>query len=260
MKKFILNNYLSLILGFSSLVFMWLTWIIIQVTIKNEYLIPSFSDTINAFFALLNEEFFYKALSRTLLKVLVAFAVSFLLAIVVAGVGKLFKSTRSFFKPILSIIRTLPTMAILVLILIYTDRTTAPIIVASLVLFPMMYAQFSTSFDMIDDGIIKATKVFNLSKKDKLFKVYLPLIAPSVLLHTGSNLSFAIKLIISAEVMAYTFTSIGGMMESANATLDISRLMALTLVAVLLGLLVELIFNVIYKCSFKWLKGEDEGD
>ena len=151
-------------------------------------------------------------------------------------------------------------MAILVLILIYTDRTTAPIIVASLVLFPMMYAQFSTSFDMIDDGIIKATKVFNLSKKDKLFKVYLPLIAPSVLSHTGSNLSFAIKLIISAEVMAYTFTSIGGMMESANATLDISRLMALTLVAVLLGLLVELIFNIIYMCSFKWLKGEEEYD
>ena len=151
-------------------------------------------------------------------------------------------------------------MAILVLILIYTDRTTAPIIVASLVLFPMMYAQFSTSFDMIDDGIIKATKVFNLSKKDKLFKVYLPLIAPSVLSHTGSNLSFAIKLIISAEVMAYTFTSIGGMMESANATLDISRLMALTLVAVLLGLLVELIFNVIYRYSFRWLKGEEEYD
>ncbi len=259
MKKFS-KNYLSAIIGFSSLILVWLVWFVAQKTVKNEYLIPSFSQTFNSLLGVLGEGFFWRALGKTLLKVLYSVAISFLLACIFAFIGKIYKPTRAFFKPITAIVRTLPTMAILVLILIYTNSTVAPVVVATLVLFPMIYAQLCVSLDGIDQNIINATKIFKISKRDRLFKIYLPIISPSIFSHIGSNLSFALKVVVSAEVMAYTFTSLGGLMQSANALMDIPRLMALTLIAVLIGLLIEFIFFLINRSLFKWAKGVAKDD
>ena len=246
--------------GIISLLAMWLVWIIAHKTIKNEYVLPSFSQTLSALWEVLGEEFFWHALLRTLLKVVYAFAISFLLAMALSLLTKVFKPFGAFMKPIVGVIRTLPTMAVLVLILIYTDKFTAPVIVSVLVLFPMIYAQFNTALSSVDEGVINATKVFNLTKRQKTFKVFLPMVAPPVFSHVGSNLSFAIKLVISAEVMAYSFTSIGGMMQSANVSFDIPRLAALTLVAVICGLIIEGVFNLLTKLCFKWQRSEVAND
>ena len=260
MKSYFKKNYQSIISGMLAIIFMWLVWFIAHKTIKNEYLVPSFTQTLSAFFVLVSEGFFWKALLYTLLKTIIAFLISFVFAGVTASLCRLVKNATWFFKTIISVIRTLPTMAVLVLILIYSNRTVAPVLVAILVLFPMMFAQFQTAFDGVDEGLIKAMKVFNLSPKQKIFKVYLPMICPPIALHTGSNLSFTIKLIISAEVMAGTFTSIGGLMQTANVYFEIPRLMALTLVAIILGLLIELLSHLITKNLFKWTKTEVGND
>ena len=257
MKFFSKNRLINFALGVLSLATMWLVWFIAEKTVKNQYVLPGSTDTIAALFNLLGEPFFWEAMGRTLLKVVYAFAISFVLAGLFASLGKIFRPLGTFLKPFISVVRTLPTMAVLVLILIYTNRTTAPVIVASLVLFPMIYAQFNSALNDIDDGIIAAAKVFDLSKKDRIFKVYLPIVAPNVLSHVGSNLSFGIKLVISAEIMAYTFTSLGGMMQAANALFDVTRLAALTIVAVLLGLVVEIVFHLITRACFKWTRAEE---
>ena len=260
MKEIIKKRFPLAIAGICSLVTMWLIWFIAQKTVKNEYLLPSVSDTFSALLVVLGEEFFWQALGKTLLKLIYAFLISFLLAGIFSALTKIFKPFGAFMKPFISVIRTLPTMAVLVLILIYTNKTTAPVIVAVLVMFPMIYAQFNLAFNSIDDGIINAANVFGLSRRQKLFKVYLPVVAPHVFSHVGSNLSFGIKLIISAEVMAYSFISIGGLMQTANVFFDIPRLAALTLVAVFLGLIIEGLFYIINACAFKWMRKEGRYD
>ncbi len=260
MKKATKKRLFETAIGFMALIIAIAVWIIVEKTVKNQFLVPSFKQTVKSMFVIFGEGFFWRALGKTMLKVVLSVVFSFILALIVSSLGKIFSYSKPFFKPIVSIIRTLPTMAILVLILIYSNRTVAPIIVSSLVLFPMMYAQFNTAFDSIDEGVISATKVFKLSKKDRLFKVFVPMVTPNILSHLGSNFSFAIKLVISAEIMAYTFTSIGGMMQEANAMIDAPRLMALTIIAVVLGLIIELIFHVVFKYSFKWYKEDKNND
>lgn len=267
MKSYFKKNYQSIISGMLAIIFMWLVWFIAYKTIKNESLVPSFSQTMSAFLVVITESFFWNALLYTLLRTLIAFLISFVLAGLLAILCRVIKKATWFVKTIISVVRTLPTMAILVLILymlmhlnLSRPRAIAPVIVAILVLFPMMFAQFQTAFDGVDEGLIKAMKVFNLSPKQKIFKVYLPMICPPIVSHIGSNLSFGIKLIISAEVMANTFTSIGGMMQTANAHEEIPRLIALTLVAVVLGLLIELIAHLTTVKAFKWAKSEVDND
>ncbi len=260
MKRFIKKNYVNFLIGLSALIFMWAVWFFAQILVKNEYVVPTFQDTIKALFIEFSNVIFWTALLRTLFKVLVAVILSFVLSLIFSVLGKVIKNSRAFFKPILAVLRTLPTMAILVLILIYTNRNVAPIIVASLVLFPLMYSQFNTAFDSVDDGLINAMKVFNLSKRQRIFKIYLPMVAPSVISNLGGNLSFGIKLIISAEIMANTYMSLGGLLKQADEYLQIPTLMALTLFSVILGLVIELVFHAICSYAFKWNKGEGKND
>lgn len=265
MKSYLKKNYQSIISGILAIVFMWLVWFIAYKTIKNEYLVPSFSQTMSALLVLLTESFFWKALFYSLLRTVIAFIISFVLAGLLATLCSVIKNATWFVKTIISIVRTLPTMAILVLIIyilnyLKLSRAIAPVIVAILVLFPMMFAQFQTAINGVDEGLIKAMKVFRLSPKQKVIKVYLPMVCPPIALHIGSNLSFGIKLIISAEVMSNIFTSLGGLMQTASIYEQIPRLIALTLVAVILGLLIELLAHLATVKAFKWAKSEVDND
>ncbi|MBO7187239.1 MAG: ABC transporter permease subunit [Clostridia bacterium] len=252
------DKILKLVYSLSAFLVMWLIWIAFAFSVKNEYLMPSFSDTIKAFFDCFTRKFFYRAYLATLIRVLVAFLSSFVLALACASLAFAFKWFKEFFKPIIAVVRSLPTMAILVMILIWSTPKTAPVIVAFLVLFPMIYSQFLSALTGIDDGILKVAKIFEMSKKDRLTKIYFPLTAPYVFSHIGSNLSFAVKLVVSAEVTAYTLTGLGGMITTAgNIYFQTAYLFALTLVAVLTGIIIEYLFNFIQSKFFKWRKADD---
>ena len=69
--------------------------------------------------------------------------------------------------------------------------------------------------------------------------MYLPVAAPYVLKESAGALSFAVKLVVSAEIMAYTYQSLGGLLQDANVYSKTAELFAVTLLVVLTGVLLE---------------------
>ena len=257
MKKFIKKHWVDILLSIGAITFMWLVWVISALVIKNEYVVPKFSSTMNELFLLIKEEFFWQSFLSTLYRTAIATLISFIVGGALAVLGYVIKPVAKFFKTIIAFMRTLPTMAVILLILLWTSPNSAPIVVAVLVLLPMFYSQFLSALNQIDDGMINAIKVFRISKKDTFFKIYVPQVAPEVLTHLGANLSFGIKLIVSAEVMAYTFIGLGGMMQTAKTLYEnMARLSALTIASVLTGIVIELVFFFIFKNAFKWKREE----
>ncbi|MGN1373480.1 MAG: ABC transporter permease [Candidatus Coproplasma sp.] len=254
MKKFFTAKKLNIIASALALVLMWLVWIIAAAIVKNEYLIPPFSQSIQQFFNLFTLPFFWKALGWTLLRTLIAFLLSFAIAAVCAVIAAYVKPFAAFMRPIVAVFRSLPTMAVLLLILVWTTPRTAPIVVAFLVLFPICYSQLSQGIAEVDSELLQMVKVYNVKPTKVLTKVYLSRLAPVIVEQTGANLSFGIKLIISAEVMASTYTALGGMMSEA-VIYSLPRLAALTLFAVLFGIVVEVVFSLIAKYAFPWVRG-----
>lgn len=256
MKKYLNDNKLNIVYSLAALILMWLAWVIAHLIVKNEYVVPSFAQTCADLLALLSSGSFWLAFFNTLLRVLIAFAVSFALGLLCSVLGALIKRFNALLSPIISVLRTLPTMAVILIILIWTNPLVAPVIVTALVLFPMIYSQLNAAIGGVDTGLLQMAKVYGFSRRTRLTKIYLPLISPYVLSQTGANLSFAIKLTVSAEVMCYTYVSIGGMMQEANGYLQVSVLAALTLVAVLAGIVIEAVFHLISGLAFKWNRVE----
>lgn len=255
MKRLKRERVVNIISSVSALAAMWLAWTVACACVRNEYVLPSFGQTMKEASALLADALFWRSFCKTLLRVAEAYCISFLLGGACAAAGAAVKPVGAFLKPVVTALRTLPTMAFLLFLILWSSPMVAPLVITSLVLFPMTYSQFAAAIAQIDPDLMQMAEVYRFTRMQKLKYVVLPLAAPYVLSHVGPNLSFGIKITVSAEVMAYTFVSLGGLMQTANANLQTARLAALTLVAVAAGIAAELLFYAVNKMAFGWKKG-----
>ena len=253
-KAYFSKRKFNILLSVSAFVLMWIIWLIAYYSVKNEYVIPSISDTAKSFGKCLISGSFWLAFLYTILRTVFSFAISFALSVTLVALQTLFKGCNSFIKPFMTVLRTVPTLAIILILLFWTTPRIAPVIVNILVLFPMIYSQLSAAVDEIDEGLIEMAEVYNVSKRERLTKIYLPLISPAVLSQTGANISLGIKVMISAEVLAGTYKSLGGLMQNARFYVDMPRLAALTIIAVLAGILIDLCFSLMERVTFRWSK------
>ena len=253
----VLKNILWGLIVFAILI---IIWAICFFSVKNEQLIPSISKTFQEMFNYLGSEEFYKSFGATMLRVLIGFLVSVLFALVCGFLSIRFQYFKKILSPLISIVRAIPTMAITLLLLIYFSPKTTPVVITFMVLFPMLYTLILSSYNNINPNYFTLARVYKVSNKDKYLKIILPNMFPIVLDNLGSNLSFAIKLTISAELVAKTYVSIGNMLNDAKMYFETAaNLFALTFITIIVALLVEFILNIISMNAFKkWRVRNDQ--
>lgn len=251
MTAFFKRHWLTVLFAVLSIAFMFAAWAVSWSVKGNELIIPSIGNTLSQFFKLFAEGVFWKSLGMTLARTLMAVVISFIIAALCIVLGLLYAPIKNFFSPIIAVCRTVPTMAV-TLVIMLTFKAFTPVVVTILVVFPMFYAQISAAVEGVDKELLDMAKVYGVKKRAVFSKIILPQIAPVIVMQLGTVLSFALKLTISAEVLAYAGNGIGEMMKAANFATQIARLSALTLVSVVAGLLIEGLFFVITKVSFRW--------
>ena len=67
----------------------------------------------------------------------------------------------------------------------------------------------------------------------------------------GSGLALNFKLMVAAEVLSATIKSLGNMINLATP-FEVARVLALTIVVLVLGLIVEFLFNTLSKKARDW--------
>ncbi len=242
----------SALFSLVGLAVLWLVWIVAYYAVKNGFIFPSVKDTFSALGKLLGEGAFWRAFSNTLLRTFLAFLFSFALGTLLASLSALNAGVRAFFAPVLSVLRTVPTMAVVLLLLLWTSPAFAPVIVALLVLMPAVYACVLTAFTEAAKEYGDLAKAYHVSAGRRIFRMYVPLAAPAVLNEAGAIFSLGLKITISGEVLAATYRSLGGMMQLSQIYLETPRLFALTIVSVLLGFLLEGACKLIAKFALRW--------
>lgn len=261
-KKFFTKRKLNILISALAVLLMWLVWIVAYYCVGNRLIVPSFSETVSCFWRYLGSGSFWLAVLNSLLRTLLAFIISFVPALACAVSAAFLPRLKAALKPIMTFIRTLPTMAVILLILKITrgDKTFSPVIVTVLVLLPMIYSQANATIEGIDGELTEMAEVFLINRRDRLFKIYLPLVSPGVLSQTGANISIGLKIMISAEVLANTANGLGGMMQLNNIAAEVANLAALTLAAVILGLIIDFAFSLLERTTFKWTRKEGRSD
>lgn len=249
MKRNYIKNIIYTLIAIAA---MWAGWLIAYRVIKNDYILPSFTSAVESAGELLSTAQFWTAFFGTLGRTAAAFCISFAAGLLLAVLSVLFKAARGIIRPIMSAVRILPTLAVILLLLLWTSPAAAPIIVVVLVCLPMAYNSFLSAFDAVSGEYLDMCRAYKIGLKDKIFKAYIPLSMPYMLDEGGAQLSLALKIMVSAEVLSKTYKSLGGMMSEAKMYVEISTLMALTLIVVIVGALLELAFQLIKTLAVRW--------
>ncbi len=250
MKKLIWKNIWQTAV---AILFLLAVWGIAYLWVGNDLLIPPLSKCLQKMGVLFLDGGFWTGFLHTLLRSFSAFALSFLLGAIFAVVAYLYPTFARIFAPIASVFRSLPVLAVLLVLLSLLGASFAPVAVAFLSLFPMLYTGILAALKGVDRQLVETARVYGAGALKRVFSVYLPLSSPYILQEAGGAFSFSLKLVVSAEVLAGTAKSLGGMMSEARI-FDLPQLFALVTVTFLAGLLIEILFAVLTAWAEKKVK------
>lgn len=248
MKK----NVVSALLPFITLAACVLLWSFAAKIVGTEYILPSVSQTLSALFKLLKGGEFYRSFALTFLRTLVAFSISFSLGFLLAFIKSRAPLSGGVIEPIVSVLRALPTIAIILLLLLWTNSRVAPVVVTLLVVLPTSYAHLLSAFESIDKTSVEAGRVDGAGGKQTFAFIEFPQIAPAFFKAAGGGLSLNFKLMVAAEVLAQTANSIGYMLNTAKAYFEIAQMTALVLFSVVACVIIERAFNYIAEKVGEW--------
>ncbi len=227
-------------------------WQIASLLLNVDLILPSPLDAFKQLLDYLGEKDFWISLGGTLLRSLISFAFSFIIALLFAVLSAVNTRAKKLISPFTAIIRSIPTMSVILLLIIWLSPSAAPIAVAIIVIFPTLYSAFYGAIDSVDKNLLMMSKVYGVSNKDIIKKLYLPNMAKSMFENTASGFSLNIKLVIAAEALAQTMHSIGKLMQFAKINIEPTKLFALTLAAIIVGVFFESTIRYIGKISIRW--------
>jgi NitT/TauT family transport system permease protein len=189
------------------------------------------------------------AMGWSLARILIGFSASFLLGAILGTLGGLYKAFAAFMAPYVTFSKTMPTAAfVLILVgIFYSFRGLPPYIpcfLVFLVAFPMIYEAFRS-------GILSESKevqdALELDSGKRSLPAVLQVLWPDsqsyISLSLIQSLGLSMKVSIMSEILVNSSVSEGGLgalIQIAQRDLDMSAVIAYSLIAIILILCVDI--------------------
>ncbi|HNZ77444.1 MAG TPA: ABC transporter permease subunit [Bacilli bacterium] len=242
MKKFItkINFWL-----FGGILFILLVWFFASRIVDNSIVIPKISEVLQALGSLLQTKQTYVVIFNTISRLILTISISFVLALFCSILAGSITRVKDFLKPIMTLMRTTPVAAVIIILLMIFGNIKSPYIITSLVILPIMYEGILVSFENIDQGIIDEVKMLSNLNFRVAKEVYLPIVTPQILSTLVATIGLGLKVMVMSEFIAQPNNTIGYVMLQEKNFLEMDYVFAWTIVLVVFVLLVEELLKII---------------
>jgi NitT/TauT family transport system permease protein len=220
-------------------------WSTAAAVVGSEFIMPTVPDTFRALGETLALPSFWRALGATLLRCVLSFAVSVALFFALFFLSSAFDAAARIVRPIVSVLRTLPTMAVSLVLAIWTGAKVAPIVLGVLVIMPVLYSSAAARAGTVPKELREIARLCGASRAQRFFNVTLPYAAGGFPESLPSALSFTVKIVIAAEILMQTAGSIGILMYKAQVYYMTATLLALVAAAVIVSVALEYIARAV---------------
>lgn len=227
--KKILSNVAQIV---GLVVAAFLVWFAAAALSDNPLVVPDPLEVVKLTFQLLGAGETWLSLLATLARSAFAFALSLTVAFLLAVTVGVFPKTRLVVDAVVTVLRAIPTIAVILMTLVIFRSDSVPVVVAFLVAFPIIYSTFVRQFEY-NKQLFDVCKVFNVGAKNKVGYYILPLIKDELLPVTRDELPLCIKVVIAGEVLALPVRAIGREMYRGKVSIETAKVIALTLIVLL---------------------------
>lgn len=243
MFKSKIKELIFLLLSFSIIFAVW--WVLAETKFKLTGIIPTPANTLRMIGEEMQKDSFFKAIFSTLERSFISFVISFGVASVLAVFAHYHKFIGIMLNPFIVLCRSMPTMALVLILLLTVGSNILPIMVAFLVVFPLCYENVRTAIVETDRKLIVMAKVFKIPKWRQITGIYIPAMLPFVFSSVIGGFGLNIKVVISAEVMGLPSMSIGHLILSARQGFNFGISFTWLVIAVILCVYCEGILRLI---------------
>ena len=224
-------------------------WQVVAVSVDNELLLPTFGQAVSDLYSTLGQGDFYISLAYSLLRTFISFSLAVLLAVLFYALSKSCKFANIFVLSLVSTLRSVPTIALILFLVILTNSQIAPTVICILVVMPIIFAGLQGV--QVKDSVKNMCKIYSI-KGIKYFKyAYFPVITNTLVPVLASSIALNLKIMVASEVLAHTYMSLGGMMQSASVYFEMGQLLALAFITVILAIILEKLITLLKFVRFK---------
>lgn len=226
-------------------------WYIFAEISDNKFIVPSISQTFEAFETVFFKQFFWSAIGGTMLRCAIGYGIALALAFVTYAFSVSFTAFRRVVEPIVSIMRSLPAVAITILLVISVGGEVTPIVLGVLVIFPIMYSAAKARTATVPRELKDVCLLCGASRWQTLKTLSFPVLAGGLPETLSSTFSYNVKAVVGAEILAQTADSLGMLMSGAQAYLHTEALVAYVITAVVLAMLSEAVIYAVLWFSLR---------
>lgn len=249
MKRFMQNSP-----KFLSIFFFLIIWEGVALYIDNSLLFPRVSEIFLSLKNLVASGDFILILWNTLSRFFISIVFSLILAIIFSVASYRYEVISFLLFPFIIFLRAVPTIAIIIVVLIWSSVERVPIVVGMLILFPILYESILGGIKNVDKNLLKMSKVFKVSTKRVVIDIYIPSIYYSISSNIPSYMGLTFKVIIAGEVLSQESLSIGGEIFINKIYLESSNIFAWIIVVIVLNYFLEKGLKTINNRVCRWKK------
>ena len=226
-------------------VFWLVVWQIAAVIVDQPLFLPSVPLAFENAVKIVQEELFWRNIGITFYRVVMGLTISSIIAVVLAVLSSQAKWIERFFSPFVVTVKSIPTMSIIILALVWFKSGTVPIFVSFMICFPMIYSNVLSGIKHIDPVLLEFCEIHKISPKKRLLEVIFPSVMPYFRTAFFVAIGFCWKSTIAAEVLSAPKLSMGYQLYLSKLYLDTPRLFGWTIIIVSFTMLIEHLLNKI---------------
>lgn len=251
MKTFIKNNKVLYTIGIILFVIIW--YIIAEIIGQKQLIFPGPIETFKDLFILLTKKYTYLSILSSLIKMIIGYMISIVLAMIFGIIAGLNKYIEKILKPTIIALKAIPTASLLFLFIVLAGFEYAPVFVVILISFPILYDSIVGGLTNIPKSLNEATLIDGGNSFKNIVKIKLPLASNYILVGIASSFGLAFKVEIMAEVLTgKTSYGIGNAIHTIQSSeSSMVSIFSWTIIAITILLIITFISNIIKKKLLK---------
>lgn len=227
-------------------------WQMISGRISSEIIFPSPLRVLEGMAAIYREGLFWTSVLATVRRGVLGICLSLLLGAGLGVLAGLRRTVRVFLRPLMAVIRTTPVVVFILIVLIWLEEDLVPVFISFLIAFPIIYTNTVQGMVNVDRRLVEMARVYGVRRSRILREVYLPSISAYLTAGISTALGIGWKAVIAAEILSQPRYSVGTRLMEAKIYLEIDRVFAWAVVAVLLSFFFDNLVKTIEKRTVKW--------
>jgi len=202
------------------------SWIILSGIIDNEVILPTVKSTLKSLLDIVIASDFITIIASSLVRSLIGFVASLFFAIILGILSSISKFFYNLMIPVLNFLSSVPTMAIIILALIWLHNEVVPMFVGFIMVFPILYETVQTGILNVDKKILEMCKLYRISRWTVIKDIYIPSILINLSMVFTSALSTNLKMVIAGEALSQPKYAIGSYLQMEKMYLNTSGVFA----------------------------------